>query len=82
MGTRKRKKAVTTASSTIAVRMRRKRDGGGKKTYVCDVVGNLALRARCEQYVEDEERAPAENEGEKNESQDLVGDTTEKGGDN
>lgn len=30
------------------------------------------MGARCEQYVEDEERAPAEDEREKNESQDLV----------
>lgn len=32
------------------------------------------MGARCEQYVENEERAPAEDEREKNESQNLAGD--------
>lgn len=43
----------------------------GRRAYVCDVVGNLTFGARCEQYVENEEWAPAENEREKHESQDL-----------
>lgn len=44
----------------------------GRRAYVCDVVGNLTFGARCEQYVENEEWAPAENEREKHESQDLL----------
>jgi hypothetical protein len=39
--------------------------------YIRDVVGNLTLRARCEEYVEDEEWTPAENEGEEHQPQNL-----------
>lgn len=43
----------------------------GRETHIGDVVGNLTLWARCEQYIENEEWAPAEDERKKYEAQNL-----------